>query len=113
MRRLMVEQRLFGIYTRVALMDVLFVPIVFGIFVKNIKFVAALTGSLTALIVYYSVYYLLPELVQSGIADLGYFNLYLSDKVQNPALAASLAIVLSLISGFLVHLFTKNTKQIS
>lgn len=99
-----------GVY---AYFSILFVPIVFGIFVKNIKFVAALTGSLTALIVYYSIYYLLPELVQSGIADLGYFNLYLSDKVQNPALAASLAIVLSLISGFSVHLFTKNTKQIS
>lgn len=98
-----------GVY---AYFSILFVPIVFGIFIKNIQLSAALTGSLTALIVYYSIYYLLPELLHSGIADFGYANLYLSDKVQNPAIAASMAIVLSVIVGFTVHLFTKK-KQIS
>ena len=99
-----------GVY---AYFSILFVPIVFGIFVKNIQFASALTGSLTALIVYYGIYYLLPVLVQSGAIDLGYFNLYLSDKVQNPALGASIAIVMSLVAGYSVHLFSKTKKQIS
>jgi sodium/pantothenate symporter len=97
-----------GVY---AYFSILFVPIVFGIFLKNIKLSAAMTGSLTALVVYYSIYYLLPELLHSGVADFGYANLYLSDKVQNPAIAASMAIVLSLLAGFTVHLATKK-KQI-
>lgn len=94
-----------GVY---AYFSILFVPIVFGIFLKKVKLSAALTGSLTALVVYYSIYYLLPALLRSGVASFGYANLYLSDKVQNPAIAASMAIVLSLLSGYSVHLFTKN-----
>ncbi len=96
-----------GVY---AYFSILFVPIVFGIFLKKIKLSAALTGSLTALVVYYSIYYLLPELLRSGIADFGYANLYLSDKVQNPAIAASAAIVLSMITGYTVHLLAKTNK---
>ena len=98
-----------GVY---AYFSILFVPIVFGIFVKNVKLSAAFTGSITALVVYYSIYYLFPILLKSGIADFGYANKYLSDTVQNPAIAASMAIVLSLVTGFTVHLMTKK-KQIS
>lgn len=89
-----------GVY---AYFSILFVPIVFGIFVKRAKLSAALTGSLTALVVYYSLYYILPALQHSGI-NFGYANLYFSDAVQNPAIAASIAIVTSLITGILVHL---------
>ena len=93
-----------GVY---AYFSILFVPIVFGIFIKKVKLSAALTGSFTAIIVYYGIYYLLPELLHAGILSFGYANLYLSDKVQNPAIAASVAIILSVSSGFIVHLFTK------
>lgn len=89
-----------GVY---AYFSILFVPIVFGIFVKKVKIGAALTGSLTALVVYYSLYYILPALQHGGM-NFGYANLYFSDTVQNPAIAASIAIVTSLITGLSVHL---------
>lgn len=91
-----------GVY---AYFSILFVPIVFGIFVKNVKISAALTGSITALVVYYSLYYFFPALYQSG-TDFGYVNLYFSDKIQNPAIAASVAIVLSAAAGYAVHIFS-------
>lgn len=96
-----------GVY---AYFSILFVPIVFGIFLKNIKISVPLSGSITALIVYYFLYYLLPGLVQSGGLDMGYFNIYFSGKTQNPAIAASLAIILSLIISFSVYLVTRKPK---
>lgn len=93
-----------GVY---AYFSILFVPIVFGIFLKNVKKVAALTGSFTALVIYYSVYYLFPLLVSKKIIDLGFANKYFTDSIQNPAIAASMAIVISLIAGLIVHQFTK------
>ena len=95
-----------GVY---AYFSVLFVPIVFGIFLKNVKFVTALSGSLTALIVYFSVYYLFPALLKSGSADFGFFNHYFTGSVQNPAIAASIAILMSFLLGFTVHLTKKKT----
>ena len=39
--------------------SILIVPLVFGIFLKNVKKESALSGSITALVVYFVVYYLL------------------------------------------------------
>ena len=93
-----------GVY---AYFSILFVPIVFGIFLKNVNFITAFSGSLTALIVYYSVYYLFPALLKSDAADFGFFNHYFTGNVQNPAVAASIAILMSFVVGFLVHLTKK------
>ncbi|MBL0326906.1 MAG: sodium:solute symporter [Cytophagaceae bacterium] len=96
-----------GVY---AYFSILFVPIVYGIFLKNIKISVPLSGSITAFLVYYFIYYLLPGLIQSGSLDLGYSNIYFSGKTQNPAIAAALAIVISLVVSFSLFLFTKKSK---
>ncbi|VBB43416.1 Na+/panthothenate symporter [uncultured Paludibacter sp.] len=96
-----------GVY---AYFSILFVPIIFGIFLKGVKIKAALSGSLTALVVYYTVYYVFPAMMKTG-TDFGHFNLYFADKVQNPAIAAAIAIILSLIVGFIVHLTNKKQTE--
>ena len=83
--------------------SILFVPLVFGIFLKNVKLKSALTGSITALVIYFSVYYLLPYLYKSGIASFGFANRYFTDNVQNPGIAAAVAILISLMVGLIVH----------
>ncbi len=97
-----------GVY---AYFSILFVPIIFGIFLKNVKTKAALSGSITALIVYYTVYYILPSMMKKGV-DFGHFNLYFADKVQNPAIAAATAIVLSLTVGLIVHLSSSKRQAV-
>lgn len=84
--------------------SILFVPIVFGIFIKDVKIKAPLAGSITALVVYFTIYYGVPFLLKANLIDLGYANVYFADTVQNPAIAAALAIVMSFITAFIVHL---------
>lgn len=98
-----------GVY---AYFSVLFVPIIFGIFLKKVKKTAAFAGSIVALIVYFTIYYGFPTWVQNGDLHLGYANIYFNQGTQNPAIAAATAIILSLTSGLLVHLFTKKQIEI-
>lgn len=97
-----------GVY---AYFSILFVPILFGIFIKKISLKVPLTASLVALVSYYSVYYLFPYLLQKGLADFGYFNIFMKDSVQNPAIAAATAIVMSLTVALILFVITpkKNT----
>ncbi|HML85287.1 MAG TPA: hypothetical protein PKE52_09020, partial [Bacteroidales bacterium] len=81
-----------GVYS---FFSIAFVPIVFGIFLKDIRLSSALVGSMTALGVYFFTYYLSPWLIISKGVSLGFFDHYFSGKVQNPAIAASFAIVIS------------------
>lgn len=90
--------------------SILFVPIVFGIFVKNVRLAAPLAGSLTALVVYFTIYYGLPALLHTDLVSFGYANIYLQDTVQNPAIAAAIAIVTSLAVALLVHFIGKKVK---
>ena len=87
--------------------SILFVPLVFGIFLKNVQMKSALSGSLTALVVYFTVYYLLPYLYKSGIASFGFANRYFNDQVQNPGIAAAVAILSALLVGLCVHFFSR------
>lgn len=82
-----------------------FMPIVFGIFLKDVARKTAIISSLTALIAYFMVYYLFPWLISQQGMSLGYFDLYFSGKTQNPAIAAAFAITVSVISGLFVHYF--------
>lgn len=93
-----------GVY---AYFSILFVPIIFGIFMKSISLKVPVTASIVALISYYSAYYLFPYLYQQGWVDFGYFNIFLKDAIQNPAIAAATAILVSVITGFGMYLFTK------
>jgi len=89
-----------GVYS---FFSIAFVPIVFGIFVKDASRNTALTGSITALVVYFTVYYIFPWLISTAGVSFGFFDKYFSGKVQNPAIAAASAIVFSVIAGLTVY----------
>lgn len=98
-----------GVYS---FFSIAFVPILFGIFSKSISKNAVITGSLTALIVYILVYYILPISVSNGTVNLGNYNLYFTGKVQNPAIASALAIIVSVIVTFLSENIFKTKKNV-
>jgi sodium/pantothenate symporter len=93
-----------GVY---AYFSVAFIPILFGIFSKNSRLVAPLTASITALVVYFSMYYLLPVLVDQYQLNFGFFTKYLQGEIRNPAIASSTAILFSTLFGLLVMMFQK------
>lgn len=84
-----------------------FIPILFGIFIKDVDVKAPLAATITALFVHFGVYYFLPVLVESGMS-FGFYTKYLQGVVRNPAIASSTGIVISTIVGLSVHYFTKN-----
>ena len=89
-----------GVYS---FFSIAFAPIVFGIFLKNISRNTAVAGSITALVVYFIVYYALPWLLNTQGFSFGFFDRYFTGKVQNPAIAAASAIIFSVLVTFLVH----------
>ncbi len=91
-----------------------FVPIVFGIFIKNVKRSTAFSGSITAILLYFSIYYFVPWLIRSLGMSFGYFDLYFGGTTQNPAIAAAIAILGSTLFALLHHLvFAKETPVVS
>ncbi|MBI9055220.1 MAG: hypothetical protein JEY96_15460 [Bacteroidales bacterium] len=97
-----------GVY---AYFSVAFIPIVFGIFIKNINIKAPVVASITAFVTHFTIYYGLPYLVNNFSVDFGYINKYLSGPVRNPAIASASAIIISTIVGIIMHQLTK--KKIS
>lgn len=85
-----------GVY---AYFSIIFVPILMGIFLKNIKVWIPFVASVIAALTHFSVYYFFPFLHSHGV-NFGFYNKYLEGVVRNPAIAASSAIVLSAIVGF-------------
>lgn len=92
--------------------SIAFVPIVFGIFVKNVSRNTALSGSITALVVYFLVYYVLPWTISSWGWSLGFFDRYFSGSVQNPAIAAAAAVVGSALVGLTIHFLIPNSRLV-
>jgi len=89
-----------GVYS---FFSIAFVPIVFGIFYKNTSLKTAVAGSVTALLTYFTVYYIFPWLITSYGFSFGFFDRYFSGKVQNPAIAAATAIVVSVLVSFTLY----------
>ncbi|MBS4059915.1 MAG: sodium:solute symporter [Bacteroidetes bacterium] len=87
-----------GVY---AYFSAAFIPVIFGIYVKNIKASVPMIASITAIIVHFSVYYLLPIAVSNYGWDLGFFTKFVQGNVRNPAIASSTAIVFSTIAGII------------
>jgi preprotein translocase subunit Sec61beta len=48
-------------------------------------------------VVYFLVYYIFPWFIQSAGLSLGFFDKYFTGKVQNPAIAAACAILVSVL----------------
>jgi sodium/pantothenate symporter len=76
-----------GVY---AFFSAAFVPVLFGIFLKNTPRIAPVAASVTAVVVHFSVYY-------------GGLTPYTDGAVRNPAVAAALAILSSVAVGLALH----------
>jgi len=88
-----------------------FVPVLFGIFIKGVQKGVAVTASVTALLVHFSVYYLLPWLHTTRDITFGRFDVFIEGPVRNPAIAASSAILASVLAGVILYLFTHRKKN--
>jgi len=80
-----------GVY---AYFSAAFVPVLFGIFLKNTPRAAVVAASLTAVLVHFGTYY-------GGVTH------YLQGPVRNPAVAATFAILSSVAVGLAVHFTLK------
>lgn len=98
-----------GVY---AFFSAAFIPILFGIFLKDVKLIAPLSASIVAIAVHFSIYYLLPILVSEFGFSFGWFTKYLVGTIKNPAIAAASAIVISTLVGLIIHIFNKKTKTV-
>lgn len=92
-----------GVY---AYFSAAFIPVIFGIFLRNVNIKAPLFATITAIVVHFGIYYLLPFFVTDYSWSFGIFTKYLEGTVRNPAIAASSAIVVSTIVGLAIHLKT-------
>ncbi len=77
-----------------------FVPVLLGIYGKNVRTAAPAAASVTAIVVHFSVYY-------------GQLTSYTSGPVRNPAVACTLAILAALLVGLSVHLSRRPASSIS
>ncbi len=96
-----------GVY---AFFSAAFIPILFGIFLKDVKLIAPLSASIVAIVVHFSVYYFFPFLVSEYGFEFGFFTKYLVGTIRNPAIAAATAIVVSTIVGLIIHNINKRSK---
>lgn len=80
-----------GVY---AYFSAAFVPILFGMFVKNVRRIVVVTASVIAIIIHFTMYYgkiQIPFSVATG---------------ENPGVAAATAIIISVITALAIHKFT-------
>lgn len=82
-----------GVY---AYFSAAFVPVLFGTFFSNVSLKTVFASSGVAILVHFTVYY-------------GQITSYMKEPVNNPAIAATFAIIFSLITGVVLHLiFSKS-----
>lgn len=84
-----------GVY---AYFSAAFVPVLFGIFLKNVPTISVVAGSLTAVIVHFSIYY-------------GRLTPYMQEGTRNPGIASAIAIVSSLIVALSIYLLKRKNKH--
>lgn len=85
-----------GVY---AFFSAAFVPVLFGMFFKEVPKQAPILASVTALVVHFGIYYF--EITP-----------YMDAPVKNPAISSALAIVSSVIIGFIVFMLKKKIRVI-
>ncbi len=71
-----------------------FVPLLFGMFLKNVHKAAPIVASVVAIVVHFSVYY-------------GRLTPYMQEPVRNPGVASAIAILSSIVIGAIVYMITK------
>jgi sodium/pantothenate symporter len=75
-----------------------FVPLLFGMFFKNVHKAAPIAASVMAIVVHFSVYY-------------GRLTPYMQEPVRNPGVASAIAILSSITIGGIVYMITKNISR--
>jgi sodium/pantothenate symporter len=93
-----------GVY---AYFSAAFIPVLFGIFIKNVNARAPFAASITAIVVHFGIYYFLPYLSGEYGWHMGWFTKYITGTVRNPAIAASAAIVVSTLVGLVIYWLEK------
>ena len=83
-----------GVY---AYFSAVFVPVVFGIFIREVPRSAIAAASVTALCVHFGIYY-------------GRLTPYMQEGTRNPGIASALAIISSLVVGGGIYLLTRKKK---
>ncbi len=86
-----------GVY---AFFSAAFVPVLFGIFIKDTPKQSAIGASITAMVVHFSVYY-------------GQLTPYTTGAIRNPAVAATLAIVTAVVVGLILFSIYRNKQKIT
>ena len=71
-----------------------FVPLLFGMFLKDVHKAAPIIASVTAIVVHFSVYY-------------GRLTPYMEHGTRNPGVASAIAILSSLTAGAIIYMITK------
>lgn len=93
-----------GVY---AYFSAAFIPVLFGIFLKDVSFKAPFIASVTALLVHFGIYYFFPYLSGEYGLNFGAFSKYVSGEVRNPAIASSAAILVSAMAGLGIYWWDK------
>jgi len=86
-----------GVY---AFFSAAFMPVLLGIFAKNIHKIVPITATLVAVVVYFATYY-------------GQLSFYTTGVVRNPAVAGTYAILAAVLSAGLMYLFTRNKTNLN
>tara|TARA_Y100000310_G_scaffold344851_1_gene460000 strand:- start:5021 stop:6034 length:1014 start_codon:yes stop_codon:yes gene_type:complete len=84
-----------GVY---AYFSAAFVPVFFGMFIKGAKLSTVFTASVVAVVVHFTVYY-------------GQFMPYMKETVNNPGIASTVALLVSLTVGLVLH-FGRRTAHV-
>jgi sodium/pantothenate symporter len=74
-----------------------FMPVILGIFFKEVPVIAPFAASVTAIVVHFGVYY-------------GRVTWYMQDAVRNPAIAVTFAILASTLVGFSIYFLLRKSK---
>jgi sodium/pantothenate symporter len=75
-----------------------FVPVLFGIFRKDVPKLAVMAGSVTAVVVHFSIYY-------------GRLTPYMKEGTRNPGIASAIAIICSLLVATTLYLIIRKRKN--
>ena len=86
-----------GVY---AFFSAAFMPVLLGIFTKNIHKSVPITSTIIAVVVYFSTYY-------------GQLSFYTTGVIRNPAVAGTYAILAAILAAGIMYLFTRNKTNIN
>ena len=75
-----------------------FVPLLFGMFIKDVHKSAPIIASMVAIVVHFSVYY-------------GRLTPYMQEPIRNPGVASAIAILTSIVVGAVVYMITKTISK--